>query len=147
MLDAKKRDERNKEIAYMFGWKRHDHASYFTWTKPEKPNEHFYEGVLQFHSNWNWLMDAVEFIKTNLRLSSDTNNPKIGEYFIDEWDFKVRSYYVRLIQWTKNGWRMFDTSNRDLSIYYLVGENCNSEKEAVFLIVSDFAKLYNEKKL
>lgn len=55
--------ERNIEIAKMLGWKRHNHASYFTWTNLKKPNEHFYESVLQFDSNWNWLMEAVEFIK------------------------------------------------------------------------------------
>ena len=29
-------------------------------------------------------------------------------------------------------------------MFYVIGENCESEKEAVFLISSDFAKLYNE---
>jgi hypothetical protein len=39
---------------------------------------------------------------------------------------------------------MFDEVNRDLSIYYIIGENCQSEKDAIFLVVSDFAKLYNK---
>jgi hypothetical protein len=89
-------------------------------------------------------MDAVGFIKQNLRTSEDTDDAKVGEYFIDEWRFGVKSYYIRLIQWTDKGWRMFDEVNRDLSIYYIVGENCQSEKEAIFLAVSDLAKLYNK---
>jgi hypothetical protein len=40
---------------------------------------------------------------------------------------------------------MTDRENHDLSIYYIIGENCQSEKEAIFLAVSDFAKLYNSK--
>ena len=73
----------------------------------------------------------------------------IGDFFIDEWNFKVKSYYLRVIQWTENGWRMMlnRNENYELSMLYIIGENCDSEKEATFLIVSDFAKLYNEKKL
>jgi hypothetical protein len=89
-------------------------------------------------------MDAVGFIKQNLRTSEDTADAKVGEYFIDEWRFGVKSYYIRLTQWTDKGWRMFDKENRDLSIYYIIGENCQSEKEAIFLAASDLAKLYNK---
>jgi hypothetical protein len=42
---------------------------------------------------------------------------------------------------------MFDDKNRNLSMLYIIGENCKNEKEAVFNIVSDFAKLYNEGKI
>lgn len=102
---------------------------------------------VQFNQSWHYLMEAVEFIKANTRLSVDSSNAKTNEYFIDEWEFKVKSYYIKLIQWTEEGWRMIDKDNTDLFIYYVIGENCSSEKEAVFLAVSDFAKLYNEGKL
>jgi hypothetical protein len=96
-------------------------------------------------------MEAVEFIKKNIKVSSgdNTKDAKIGEFFIDEWNFKVKSYYLRVIQWTENGWRMMlnRNENYELSMLYIIEENCDSEKEATFLIVSDFAKLYNEKKL
>jgi hypothetical protein len=102
---------------------------------------------LKFHSDWNWLMESVEFINKNIKTSNDTQDAKIGELFIDEWKFRVKQYYLRIIQWTENGWRMFDgKENSELSMFYIIGENCESEKEAVFLIVSDFAKLYNEGK-
>jgi hypothetical protein len=107
-------------------------------------NEPLFEDTVYWSKSWNSLMDAVGFIKQNLRTSEDTADAKVGEYFIDEWRFGVKSYYIRLIQWTDNGWRMFDGVNRDLSIYYIIGENCQSEKEAIFLAVSDLAKLYNK---
>ena len=132
--------ERNKEIVLMLGLNHDEEAFVFdgqaySWDLP------------RFYSDWNYIMDAVGFIKQNLRTSEDTADAKVGEYFIDEWRFGVKSYYIRLIQWTDNGWRMFDGVNRDLSIYYIIGENCQSEKEAIFLAVSDFAKLYNNKEL
>jgi hypothetical protein len=160
--------ERNKQISLMLGWKESfahkvDQYGYYQcvegystpWknTLDEQAVEYqsdknaFAIEDLQFHSDWNWLMEAVEFIKKNIRLSTDTENAKINELFIDEWEFKVNRYYVRLIQWTDNGWRKFNGKNNsdDLSLYYIIGENCESEKQAVFMIVSDFAKLYNNK--
>jgi hypothetical protein len=129
--------ERNKEIVLMLGLNHDEEAFVFdgqaySWDLP------------RFYSDWNYIMDAVGFIKQNLRTSEDTDDAKVGEYFIDEWRFGVKSYYIRLIQWTDNGWRMFDRVNLDLSIYYIIGENCQSEKEAIFLAVSDLAKLYNK---
>ena len=157
--------ERNKEIALMRGWKEATLKYKIKWcgVKTEdrlnrldkdfvpilmKENEEpLWEDSLRWHSDWNWLMESVEFIKKNIKSSSNTRDAKIGELFIDKWEFKVKSYYVRLIQWTKNGWRMPDRDDMELSLLYIIGENCESEKEALFLIVSDIAKLYNEKKL
>lgn len=139
--------ERNEQIALMLGWTRYNHASYFTWTTPDKPKNHMYESTLQFDSDWNWLMEAVEFVKKNIRTSSETSDSKEGEYFIDEWEFKINKYYIRLIQWTKNGRKMYNDKNKYLSILYIIGYNCSSEQEAVFLAISDFAKLYNNKEL
>jgi hypothetical protein len=130
--------QRNREIYSMLGLRNEEeftlHEGQFRPFDPPK-----------FYSDWNYIMDAVGFIKQNVRTFEDTVNAKVGEYFIDEWRFGVKSYYIRLIQWTDNGWRMFDEVNRNFSIYYIIGENCQSEKEAIFLVVSDFAKLYNNK--
>ena len=131
--------ERNKQIALMLG-KKEQLEYWKQWVD--------IESKLKWHSDWNWLMESVEFIKKNIKTSNDTQDAKIGELFIDEWKFRVKQYYLRIIQWTENGWRMFDgKENSELSMFYIIGENCESEKEAVFLIVSDFAKLYNDKKL
>ena len=137
--------ERNEQIALMLGMKIE--GTYITNWKEFNSLLHSIEDTLKFHSDWNWLMEAVEFIKKNIRTSNNTENASNKEIFIDEWEFKVTKYYLRLIQWTNAGWRMFDNKNRNLSMLYIIGENCETEKEAVFKIVSDFAKLYNKKEL
>jgi len=128
--------ERNKQIALMLGK-----------LPKEIPFLGYCYSIPEFHSDWNWLMEAVEFVKKNIRTSNNTEKASNKEIFIDEWEFKVAKYYLRIIQWTNAGWRMFDDKNRNLSMLYIVGENCESEIEAVFKIVSDFAKLYNNKEL
>lgn len=152
-MTAQEIQERNKEIALMLGYSNpiSDKDFYFV-ERPQKestvlPNMLELNFENRFHSDWNWLHEAVEFIKKNHRTSFDTEDAKENELFIDEWEFKVKKYYIRIIQWTKDGWRMFDRNNRQLSIFYIIGENCDSEIEAVFKAVSDFAKLYNEKEL
>ena len=130
--------ERNKQIALMLG-KKEQLEYWKQWVD--------IESKLKWHSDWNWLMEAVEFIKKNIRTSNNTENASNKEIFIDEWEFKVTKYYLRLIQWTNAGWRMFDNKNRNLSMLYIIGENCETEKEAVFKIVSDFAKFLNNKEI
>lgn len=155
--------ERNKEIALMLGWEEATTEYKMKWCAVpteerlsrlnqtyvpflmKENNEPLFEDSVLWNKDWNCLMDAVKFIKKNLRTSEDTDDAKVGEYFIDEWRFGVKSYYIRLIQWNDKGWRMFDRENIDLSIYYVIGENCQSEKEAIFLVVSDLAKLLNKK--
>jgi hypothetical protein len=152
-MEQQEIQERNKQIALMLGWKITDGIISYIPEESSFQHEVGYSasGFLQFDSDWNWLMEAVEFIKKNIKVSSgdNTKDAKIGEFFIDEWNFKVKSYYLRVIQWTENGWRMMlnRNENYELSMLYIIGENCDSEKEATFLITSDFAKLYNEKKL
>lgn len=134
--------ERNRDIALMLGW---TYNSFNDRWNDNMLHEYSYLRMdeLKFHSDWNFLMHSVEFIKENVKTSNNTKNAKINELFIDEWEFKINTYYVRLIQWTKDGWRMFGKENRDLSLLYIIGENCKNEKEAIFLIISNFAKLYN----
>ena len=147
-------NERNKQIALMLGWDEEQPGSWFTVNENSKyvvyseHNNYPYKG-LPFNRDWNWLMKGVEFIKTNIRISSSNLTqfpPKVGEYFIDEWRFQVKSFFVTFFQWTDNGWRMVDNNNKDLCNYYVIGENCESEMEAIFLFVSNFAKIYNESK-
>jgi hypothetical protein len=157
--------ERNEQIQKMLGWElihypenEENFIDHYLFVKKDKngneidifdyDNSNIKKGdTIPFDSDWGCLMEAVGFIKKNIRTSNNTTDAKIGEYFIDEWEFKVKNYYVRFIQWTENGWRMSDKDNMDLSIRYVIGMNCSSEIEAVFLIVSDFAKLYNNNKL
>jgi len=100
--------ERNKDIALMLGL-HHDEEcviygmTAYTWD------------MLRFHSDWRWLMDAVEFIK-NLDLSEF--NYHVGKMTL----FRVHKNVIEKMSIT-------------------------SKKEAVFIAVSDFAKLYNNKQL
>jgi hypothetical protein len=71
---------------------------------------------MKFHSDWNWLMEAVEFIEHK------------------GYDVFINGLYCRI---TDSGLSDFEIES---------GEALN-KKEAVFLAVSDFAKLYNEGKL
>jgi len=74
---------------------------------------------LKFHSDWNWLMEAVEFIE------------KIGE---------TDKHYGTLVDITTT-YIKIGKITIDLKLTLI------SKIEAVFIAVSDFAKLYNEKKL
>ena len=86
--------ERNKEIALMLG-DEYEHS---------------------YHLDWNWLMEAVEFIEKN------------NYTFIIEDKHCYYYHYKQFLRESKSG----------------IGK---SKKEAVFIAVSDFAKLYNDKTL
>jgi hypothetical protein len=148
--------ERNKQIALMLGWKNSfahkvDQYGYYQTvdgystpyinTLDEQAVEYqsdknaFAIEDLQFHSDWNWVMEAVEFIQS-LRLD-------IPEY-------NVVDYYIVTSSSTfcniRSGLNHADGETKSPFFYNKssVGKN---QKEAVFIAVSDFAKLYNEKKL
>lgn len=72
---------------------------------------------MKFHSDWNWLMEAVEFVKKTSGISMVQGPVKKPTCVIHLGDLKALS-----------------------------GQS-NTLKEAVFIAVSDFAKLYNERKL
>lgn len=72
---------------------------------------------LKFHSDWNWLMEAVEFIKKTCGVSMVQGPAKKPTCVIHLGNLRALS-----------------------------GQS-NTLEEAVFTAVSDFAKLYNEKKL
>jgi hypothetical protein len=141
--------ERNKQIALMLGWKysfahKVDQYGYYQTvdgystpyinTLDEQALEYqsdknaFAVEDLQFHSDWNWLMEAVEFIEN---LQSDNfymeffwlNGPNVSLYQKDN----------------QKGLILWETHGRF--------KNVETKKEAVFITVSDFAKLYNNKEL
>jgi hypothetical protein len=81
--------------------------------------------VCLYHSDWNWLMEAVEFIEK----------------------FKIEISII------KDECSIIDTEKAELEENPFMIEpiskcfDVETKKEAVFIAVSDFAKLYNEKKL
>ena len=107
--------ERNKQIALMLGWYHED----YIWKMLKPFRDGFISETkdveLQFHTDWNWLMEAVEFVES-------------------------RGYEIDIFA---NCVEICTTPDEDY-VSEAVGK---TKKEAVFLIVSDFAKLYNENKL
>jgi hypothetical protein len=114
--------ERNKQIAFMFGWKEATLEYKLKWCNvkteerlnrinPEyvpvlmkKNEEPFWKSSLEWHSDWNWLMEAIQFLQNHF-------------------ESKERSW----------------TSIERYPLY--------TDIETVFVLVSDFAKHYNEGKL
>jgi hypothetical protein len=119
--------ERNKQIALMLGWKEATLEYKLRWCAvptEERLNildqdhvpilmkenkDPLWSSSLLWDSDWNWLMEAVEFIK--------------------ECDLYRNKYYDIL-----------HTKRKLLQIFI------SEKKEFVFIAVSDFAKLYNERK-
>jgi hypothetical protein len=90
--------DRNKQIALMLG---------DSMQKIVEQNGYHYpsDEELLFDSDWNWLMESVEFVKS------------ITDKNLEELKYEVTHLFI------------------------------TSSKKRVFIAVSDFAKLYNEKKL
>ena len=127
-------EERNIETAKMCGWKKYKLERNFFFGKKrmtyylfdEPPNfwsTRFYSSYFSYDSDWNWLMVAVKFIES-------LKNEQGYKWRID--------IYVESCS-------IYNVSN--LSTTPLICINKLNKKEAVFQAVSDFAKLYNDKKL
>ncbi len=149
--------ERNKQIALMLGWKYYEpkvdidtsligriyercevwakipielnryeqyDQYYFTrgwYEKAIKESGCGYLTSLKYHSDWNWLIEAIRFIqKKSFDITID--------FFSSTGILKTDA---------------FVSKNSDIIVESLGKEDI----EAMFEIVSDFAKLYNEKKL
>jgi hypothetical protein len=137
--------ERNKEIALMLNWKyvssidikekKYSESIFAGWWSniPNvyhvKVNRNLYRGRglndLSFDSDWNWLIEAVEFIeKLKMEVSIIQNECSIID--IEKAEKEENPFMIESVT------KCFDGVDK---------------KEAVFIAVSDFAKLYNEKKL
>jgi hypothetical protein len=127
--------ECNKQIATMLGWKEEQPGSWFRVTDSvnyvvySEHNNYPHRG-LPFHRDWNWLHEAVEFIEEKLKLETVISNMGFG----------VNNQYMNI--------------NRGVSIVNQTLDNpskimgkASTKKEAVFTAVSDFAKIFNDKKL
>jgi hypothetical protein len=110
--------ERNEQIALMLGFKYKNQAKY--WGKYPLDNNSFLSKLgyvmmnnLKFHSDWNWIMEAVEFIE--------------------------KIYNNQPVYFGHNNCVIFSPKT--------IRSKGKDKKEAVFIAVSDFAKLYNNKQL
>jgi hypothetical protein len=140
-MEDKEIQQRNKDIALMLGWKESsahkvDQYGYYQcvegYSTPyrndldEQAIEYQYDENafaiedLRFHSDWNWLIESIEFIN---KIHKE-NNP-------------YRDLHYTIGYLLHGGW-WGDTK---------IPERLLSDKMQLFLAVSDFAKLYNEGKL
>lgn len=91
---------------------------------------------MKFHSDWNWLMEARDFI-CNI-IPKEYKKVQLAPYDVEIWSnrakIEVHSQFY-LVEYKEKDWPFGD---------FVEG---NTTKEAVFIAVSDFAKLYNEGKL
>jgi hypothetical protein len=115
--------ERNKQIALMLGLHHDEDVVIFS------DMMSYAWDNLKFHSDWNWLHEAVEFIENLKGISVYIGKNKMSKTHSVEISYEDYS-------WEKK-------PHRDKTIFI---QN-ESKKEAVFIAVSDFAKLYNEKKI
>jgi hypothetical protein len=115
--------ERNKQIALMLGMKIE--GTYITNWKEFNSLLHSIEDTLKFHSDWNWLMEAVEFIeKQKMEVSIIQNECSIID--TEKAEKEENPFMIEPIAKCYDG---------------------ETKLEAVFIAVSDFAKLYNNKEL
>jgi len=125
-MEQQEIQERSKQIALMLGYVN---------TTPEDKDFNIFEypvkiGIIpkmietmsmQFHSDWNWLMEAVEFIR------------------LKNW-----SYDMYCPSDTTDTDGLFECNFWNKINPEIMGRSKESLKEATFIAVSDFAKLYNE---
>jgi hypothetical protein len=115
--------ERNVQIALMLGWIPYEGLNP-RWRNSFETNgnsEIFNKVVetLKFHSDWKWLMEAVDFIEDLSIIAS-----------------------VHIERQTCYIWKSSEDSN-----FESIEITAQSKQEATFIAVSDFAKLYNEEEL
>lgn len=150
--------ERNKQIALMLGWKYYepkvdiDHSECGglyrrceVWSKIPIELDRFDEDD-QYYPKTNWFKKAYEHggYKTNLNYDSDWESLMEVVEFIETLNFEntIMEFFwlngknVSLYQKNKqNGNVLWETHGRF--------KNVQTKKDAVFLIVSDFAQKYN----
>jgi hypothetical protein len=145
-MEAKEIQERNKQIALMLSLKpltspylgayqptRDTHNPKFYHERMEGESWYVYPN---YDSDWNWLMEAVEFI--------EKQKMEVVEFI------EKQKMEVSIIQ---NECSIIDTEKAEQEENPFMIEpvaKCydgETKKEAVFIAVSDFAKLYNNKEI
>jgi len=147
--------DRNKKIAIMIGvkpckdWQGFDgfeHTSWYhtQWSNRFQDNLELYSyrySDLKFDSDWNWLMEAIEFIGKQTHKGFPINctigrtgcsiNVNPTNVMGDKFEGKTE-----IVNTLNINYPIVDKKEKGLT-----------KKEAVFIAVSDFARLYNENKL
>lgn len=153
-MKNKEIEERNKEIALMLGLKPVTGPYKGSFTTTDKTDNHFFNFFVEqlysggwyaypkFDSDWNWLMEAVEFIKS---LKETKGNCEGNCYMVTRFNIGINSVLISY----ENG-DLYDSiciGHTDNGKYFKNVGDVDTVKEAVFIAVSDFAKKYNNKEI
>lgn len=136
--------ERNKQIALLLNIKIEQcypenkdykqHGIVYTLEKEFAENVNsIFLGVseLKFHRDWNWLMEAVEFISSKGHNVTTTGN----EVYIDDNKLSIRNIV--------EGGTINSSNQKYFATIISITEEASTKKEAVFIAVSDFAQKFN----
>ena len=136
-------EERNKEIALMLGAIYSNYAEAWGFGNAKNIGSKMFDGImyenvveaqrfekeLKFHSDWKWLMEAVYYLELKLVKPVVISQ---GMCIINRgYAGESKKPYIRIDKW-RMGSKEFDFDYK---------------KEAVFIAISDFAKLYNNKEI
>ena len=124
-------EENNKLIAEFLGWEKFYLEGCVEYILPESLADPIYKldsrFILEFDSNWNWLMEVVEKITSILMLD---DNYKYNYLYIG-YDFEDKEHYVNL----------YVSEDTQLN-----GSSKNSKIEATYEAVVKFINFYNKQK-
>lgn len=135
---------RLEEIAKMLGWyqelKGYTVGSWFKKTDVSiivaySIHNNYPHQDLPFRRDYNYLMQAFEFMR--LQAYRRKNRNKDTELYIDRFELNRNSIFLSVMICEDAKWK-FKT------ISYIVGKNAETYKDAMFMAISDFAKIYNE---
>jgi hypothetical protein len=118
--------DRNKEIALMLGKKYQNNKIVIHYNNVcgVNPTGETWQECL-YHSDWNWLMEAVEFIEKKIKVNSEYASNYNVVFDSLSCSIETTGYHQKTI----------------------INVNNQNRKEAVFLAISEFAKSYNNKEL
>ena len=130
-MEATEIQERNEQIALMLGMKMQE--TYVTNWKKFDYLLNSIEDTLKFHSDWNWLMEAIEFIES-LRMDVP------GYFVVDYYVVNAGRNYCNISSGLKHA-----DGETVSPHFYEKSAHGEDRITSVFIAVSDFAKLYNNK--
>lgn len=136
-MEQQEIQERNKQIALMMGWDDDNQTMFYP---PHRFGSMKELDELCFHSDWNWLMETCDFIG-NLRHKGFSIN-----YVITKSGCAI-SINLTNVMGEKFEGKSEVVNTLNINYHIVEKEEQFTQIESVFIAVSDFAKLYNEKKL
>ena len=134
--------ENNREIALMLGWEPYTGtiSSFLNSFKTTGHTSIFnrVEMELKFHTDWNWLMYAVEFIK---ELKETVGHTKDVTFMVTK--VSITNYAVTIDYENGDTYNSISVGHTDNGKYFKHLGDKNNIQEALFSAVTKFAYYYN----